>query len=265
MASIAAAGHEVGNHSFHHEPWLHRYTRTQIEDELGRAEEAIENTTGFHPVGFRGPGYSLSQDVLEVLFDRGYEYDASTFPTYIGPLARAYYFLSTSLTPQQREERDQLFGSVQDGLRPLKPYTWQLAQGAMLEIPVTTMPIFKTPIHLSYILYLSTFSQLAAQTYFSWALRLCRMTGVEPSLLLHPLDFLGKNDVRELAFFPGMNLNSGDKLDRVMDYLTKFTRNFHVLPMREHAKWIDQRPVRARQPDFPQFSVAPGKSLPAPR
>ena len=27
LGSIAAAGHEIGNHSFRHEPWLHLYTR----------------------------------------------------------------------------------------------------------------------------------------------------------------------------------------------------------------------------------------------
>ena len=44
------------------------------------------------PSGFRGPGYSLSDDVLRVLVDRGYRYDCSTLPTVIGPLAREYYF-----------------------------------------------------------------------------------------------------------------------------------------------------------------------------
>src|SRR5215510_12789490 len=31
LAAIAAAGHEIGNHSFHHEPWLHLYSAQQIE------------------------------------------------------------------------------------------------------------------------------------------------------------------------------------------------------------------------------------------
>src|SRR6185503_10665179 len=34
LRSIADAGHEIGNHSFHHEPWLHLYTLPQIEAEL---------------------------------------------------------------------------------------------------------------------------------------------------------------------------------------------------------------------------------------
>src|ERR1700722_4764415 len=29
LRSITEAGHEVGNHSFHHEPWLHLYSRAR--------------------------------------------------------------------------------------------------------------------------------------------------------------------------------------------------------------------------------------------
>ncbi|MGL4419697.1 MAG: polysaccharide deacetylase family protein, partial [Gemmataceae bacterium] len=41
LQQITASGHEVGNHSFHHEPWLHLYPRDQIRDELERTEQAI--------------------------------------------------------------------------------------------------------------------------------------------------------------------------------------------------------------------------------
>src|SRR5215468_7738903 len=37
LTAVAEAGHEIGNHSFHHEPWLHLYTTQQLEDELAGA------------------------------------------------------------------------------------------------------------------------------------------------------------------------------------------------------------------------------------
>ena len=40
---------------------------------------------GRRPIGFPGPGFSWSPDLLEVLAERGYRYDASTLPTYLGP------------------------------------------------------------------------------------------------------------------------------------------------------------------------------------
>ena len=65
---IAKDGHEIGNHSFHHEPWLHRYTRSADRSRRSRrAEEQIERATGKRPRGFRGPGFSLSGAVLDVL------------------------------------------------------------------------------------------------------------------------------------------------------------------------------------------------------
>ena len=237
LSAIAAAGHEIGNHSFHHEPWLHLYSEQQIEDELARAEEVIEAATGQRPRGFRGPGYSLSPAVLRTLKRRGYEYDASTFPSFLGPLARAYYFMTTKLTPEEKAQRKQLFGKMSEGLRPLKPYRWQLDEGALLEIPVTTMPIFKVPIHISYVLYLAAFSPALAVRYFQFALALCRLTGAQPSILLHPLDFMGADDNQpELAFFPAMNQPFSNKLKTISDALAHLTKNFRVLNLEQHAR-----------------------------
>src|SRR5215472_14594326 len=53
LRSIADAGHEIANHSFHHEPWLHLYSRSEVESELSLAEEHIERATGRRPSGFR--------------------------------------------------------------------------------------------------------------------------------------------------------------------------------------------------------------------
>src|SRR3990172_8738437 len=71
MRLIAAAGHEIGNHSFHHDPWIHLYTERAVEDELTLAEEHIERVTGQRPVGYRAPGYSLSNATLRALQRRG--------------------------------------------------------------------------------------------------------------------------------------------------------------------------------------------------
>jgi len=242
LKSLAEAGHEIGHHSFNHEPWLHLYTEEQIEAEIIRAEEVIENVTGRKPIGFRGPGYSVSQTVIDVLIRRGYQYDASTLPTYIGPLARLYYFMTTRLNKEEKSKRDNLFGSIQDGFRPVKPYLWpHKSEGSgrqMVEIPVTTMPIFKIPFHVSYIIYIGSFSPALALLYFKFALRMCRLTGTHPSLLLHPLDFLGRDDIKELAFFPSMNLSKDEKLKMVSEVLRLYADYYKVVTMHEHAREV---------------------------
>ncbi len=258
LASLSAAGHEIGNHSFKHEPWLHLYSEAEIEEELAHTEEHLERVTGHRPVGFRGPGFSLSESVLRVLSRRGYRYDASTFPTYMGPLARAYYFMSRNdWTTEEWDQRKKLFGSLNDGFRPLKPYQWELkGYRNMLEIPVTTMPLFKVPIHVSYLLYLGRFSKLLALQYWRTAVNLCRLTGTTLSLLLHPLDFMGCDDTQDLAFFPAMNLRHEPKVKLVGQVIDTMTQHFEVGSMLKHAESFEQLPlIPKRQPNFGHASV----------
>lgn len=236
IASIAAAGHEIGNHSFNHEPWLHLYSRQQIIDEFQKTEDALEDVTGRRPSGFRGPGYSLSPTVLEVLAERGYDYDCSTLPTYIAPLARAYYFFkSPEMSDEEREKRKKLFGKLSDGLQSLKPHLVDVAGKSLVEIPVTTFPVVKTPIHASYVLYLSTFSRAVARAYWSGALAACSAMGIEPSLLLHPLDLMSGSDIDELKFFPGMAIPLEEKLEILSDILGAYTKRYDVVSVGEHA------------------------------
>lgn len=236
IRSLADAGHEIGNHSFEHEPWLHLYSKDQLLEEFEKTENALFDVTGRRTVGFRGPGYSLSPTVLDVLAERGYEYDCSTLPTYIGPLARAYYFMrSPEMTDDEREKRKKLFGKFSDGFQSLKPYRWDVDGRSIVEIPVTTMPFVKAPIHASYVIYLSTFSRKLAMAYWRTAVGLCALTGTPLSLLLHPLDLLSGDDVDELKFFPGMQMPLADKLSIVSEMLRIMSDRFTVVTMREHA------------------------------
>jgi peptidoglycan-N-acetylglucosamine deacetylase len=242
LRMLTDAGHEVGNHSFRHEPWLHRYSEEELDREIAAAEKYIELATGKRPNCFRGPGYSLSRTVLKVLTQRGYVCDASTFPTFLGPLARMYYFMTSKLDKAELEQRDYLFGKMQDGLRPLKPYRLQTEVGSLIEIPVTTMPWFKIPINVSYLLYLSVYSPLIAKLYFRFAIALCKLTGVQLSLLLHPLDFLGVDDnIPEMAFFPAMDLPVQRKLKFVQEIFQMLNQHFTIVTMQEHAQAIAQQ------------------------
>lgn len=251
LSQIAKAGHEIASHSFNHEPWLHLYDEEQIDSELAQAEEAIERATGVRVKGFRGPGFSISNRVLNVLKRRGYRYDATAFPNILNPLARAYFFAKSDLSAAEKEQRKALFGNFSDAFRPVKPYHWDLDGEPLMELPVTTMPVFKTPIHFSYLLYLSSFSSGLATTYFQFALAMCRLTRTNPSLLLHPLDFLGNDDVPDLGFFPGMNMQADVKLQRMHRYVERLVKRFKPVSLEEHIEIADSRPgLRIFRPDF---------------
>jgi hypothetical protein len=127
-------------------------------------------------------------------------------------------------------------------LRTNRTYVWRTNGIELIEIPVTTMPVVKLPIHISYVVYLSVFSTRLALWYFNMALDICLLAGIEPSLLLHPLDFLGSDDnIPELAFFPGMRLRSDKKMKVVSDALALLAEKFSITTMQEHALRVGQR------------------------
>jgi hypothetical protein len=234
---ITENGHEVANHSFSHEPIFHLYSEKQIRDEILQAETKIVSATGQKPIGFRGPGFSWSPKLLHVLAENEYLYDATTFPTYLGPIARAFYLANSNLPEQEKRMLEGLYGRYRDGTRSIKPYIWELPTGReLLELPVTTMPLFKMPFHLTYLLYLRRFSFLLAYLYLWTAIRFCHLTRTEPSFLLHPLDIMGADKVPELSYFPAMVMRSSQKVqffERVIEILSK---SFELVPIGFYAQ-----------------------------
>ncbi len=232
LRTIVERGHEVGNHSFHHESWLKTYSKEKIEEEIVRAEDAILTATGKRTIMFRGPGFSWSYDLLQVLQKRNYIFDASILPTYISPIMRQYYFWNSKLSREEKDSRKELFGSFKEGFYPLKPYTWNLKnETTLLEIPVTTMPVFKIPFHQSYLLYISNVSVALMKMYLRFSILMCKLTKTSPSYLLHPLDLIGKDHVPSLAFFPGMNIESERKLKIFEMAIQILKDNFDLVPM----------------------------------
>jgi peptidoglycan-N-acetylglucosamine deacetylase len=250
LRMIVDRGHEVGNHSYHHESWLQTYSPGQIEAEIIKAEELIEKATGQKTRGFRGPGFSWSVDLLRVLEKRGYLFDASTLPTYLGPLARKYYFWKSDLSKEEKKARKELFGKFSEGYRSLKPYYWDLGNGKkIMEIPVTTIPVFKVPFHLSYLLYLSNFSMALMKVYLWLAITMCKITRTPISFLLHPLDIIGGDKIEALSFFPGMNIKSERKAQVFKRVLEGLSKSYRLVNMSErHHEFSRNNNLRVKIP-----------------
>ncbi|MGP1991482.1 polysaccharide deacetylase family protein [Zobellia laminariae] len=239
LRQIADAGHDIANHSFKHETWLHLYTKDEMKAEIDSAHDIIHEVTGKAPSGFRGPGFSWSGTLLEVLAEKGYKYDASTLPTVIGPLARLYYFSTSNLTKEEKEDRKEIFGKFSDGFKKLKPYFWKTNENQqLLELPVTTMPVFRIPFHLSYLIYISNISSNLMMLYLNIAIFLCKITKTEPSFLLHPLDLIGGDQITSLAFFPGMNVSSERKVFIFKKVMKKLGKHFTLTDMNGHVDAI---------------------------
>ena len=246
LRALAEAGHSIGNHSYLHEPWMHRFSLEAVQEDLDRSEAAIEALFGQAPRSFRAPGFSVSPQIVAELARRGYDYDASEFPTFIGPLARWAYFRSANLSDEEKAERAEQFGKFSDGFGPLRPYFWSGEFGDILEIPVTTFPLLKSPIHLTYVHYLAAVSEPLARAYFSTSLRLCRWLGVTPVILLHPLDFLASDAAPALKQFPGIGADTDKKRQFTQSLLRRVAAHFEPVTLCEFAGQAASRVTRRR-------------------
>ena len=250
---------EPANHSLNHLPWMHTLEAGEIADEIEITQQRIVDLLGRRPLGFRGPGFSCPDEVLRVLAKNDYVYDASVFPTSMAPIARTVFLMRTKLKGEQRERAKKLYGGFKSMKQPNRPFKRQVDDAELWEVPVTVMPLSRTPIHFSYFTYLASFSTLAAKVYLRKAFRLCRMTGTPPSLLLHPPDFLGREDDDDMAYFPAMKMDRNNKLDLVRWALKLYGQTFDVRCMIDQLSQldpaVDPAPTTGANPKTPVTTV----------
>jgi peptidoglycan/xylan/chitin deacetylase (PgdA/CDA1 family) len=137
LRRLAALGHEIGNHTLSHRYELTRLSRAEMEGEVVRAQDVIERACGVRPLGFRAPGYTVSDELLDVVAHAGFRYDSSVFP------CPSYWALKAAAMALIRA-RGRRSHSILDTPRvltaPTQPYRigapyWSRGDG-LLELPV---------------------------------------------------------------------------------------------------------------------------------
>lgn len=85
ISTIAAAGHELACHGFHHLP-VDAAGPGAFAEDLDRAVVAISDAAGIRPRGYRAPIWSLSRapwcatEGIDILVSRGFTFDSSLVP-----------------------------------------------------------------------------------------------------------------------------------------------------------------------------------------
>ena len=227
---FVARGHEIGCHSWHHEPTFATLSREQMREEVLVAAAKIEQQLGVRPVGFRAPGFAWNALLPGVLREGGFHYDCSPLPTWLGPLCRLYYFFNSGMSREDRKKRGAMYGGVADAFRSLAPRLLP-GQPELWQLPVTTIPILRAPFHMSYVIWLSRYAKTLATLYLGSALAACRLFRTEPSYLLHSLDFVGSDEHPLLGFFPGMAVPWAGKQTLLQDMMRRLRAGFAVMPL----------------------------------
>lgn len=115
VARIAAGGHELGVHGFHHFR-IQRFNPATFREAIRRAKETVEQAGGCAVLGHRAVAFSVTARtpwVYEVLAELGFRYDSSVFP-----FAGRRYGMAGA---------------------PLVPYQISTGHGAIQEVPLTVV------------------------------------------------------------------------------------------------------------------------------
>lgn len=118
VRDIAAAGHEVGSHSWDHQR-VHRFTPDGFREDLRRSVGALEQAAGVKVSGFRAPTFSVMKQTawaVDMLAESGLRYDSSVFP-----VRHDRYGVPTA---------------------PRTPFILEGERGGILELPPATYRVF---------------------------------------------------------------------------------------------------------------------------
>jgi peptidoglycan-N-acetylglucosamine deacetylase len=148
LREAAQAGHELASQSHTHPYALAQASAEAVEDELAHAEEALASVAGRRPVGFRAPGYTLSQGMLVALSRRDYLYDASVFPAAPYYLAKAAVLASMALlgrSSASRLDTPRVLLAPRGPYRPDMGRPYRPGAAPLLELPMAVTPFLRVP------------------------------------------------------------------------------------------------------------------------
>lgn len=166
VRAVAAAGHEIANHTLTHSQGFRMLSARDKEVEIAGMEDACVAVVGRRPMGFRSPGWNMSDDAIPILQRRGYLYDSSVHPMSLTPLFKLLHWWHT---PGRTGGDRTTLGQLAYMFAPLRPYRTgpdRLARrgaGGLIELPLTVVPVIRFPFWAT--LLLATGFELFAQCY----------------------------------------------------------------------------------------------------
>jgi len=188
LRALVADGHEIGNHSLDHLYDLTRRTRSEQEEQVDGANRRLQHALGVTPTGFRAPGYTVTDQLFDVVRACGLAYDSSVFPCPPYFAAKAVRLLRMKLAGQRSHavlDTPRVLQAPTVPYRVGRPY-WSRGSG-ILELPIQVAGNVRLP-------FIGTALSLLgprAARLLSRSIVGAPMVNLE----LHGIDFLDRHDV----------------------------------------------------------------------
>ena len=207
VKAIAAEGHEIASHGWHHER-VTKLSPDEFRTDLKRSRDLLQDLVGRPVVGYRAPSFSIlpgSEWALDVLLEEGFQYDSSMYPVRIHP---GYGYPHADRDPHLQE-------------RP---------GGVLVEIPPATLKVGSLNLPAAGGAYLRFFPVGLIRR----ALRSAEGRGVPGTLYIHPWEL--DEDMPSFAAPRKVQLRMRGGIKTVSRKLSALFRDFRFRPMIETAQ-----------------------------
>lgn len=187
LARVVEAGHEIANHGLTHR-YLTALDRETKERELTMSTERLHRFLGRSPRGFRAAGYAVDGQVPPILERLGYAYDSSAFPTsWLPAIALSHRLIVWP--PRPRYPWLAPLRSPTTPYRPARHDVYSTGDARLWEVPITTLPRLRFPLHFSY-------GILLGLRYLEGGLRYALRRHGIVNFVFHLLDFAAEDGAR---------------------------------------------------------------------
>jgi hypothetical protein len=208
LRRLLAEGHEIGNHSLDHLYDLTRREDSERRRQVETASARLYEALGVRPTGFRAPGYTVTDDLLDTIQSCGLSYDSSVFPCppyYAAKAARLLRMKLAGHTSRAILDTPRVLRAPTTPYRVGRPY-WTPGRG-LLELPIQVAGPLRVP-------FIGTSLSMLGPS----AARLLTRSLIGSPLVnleLHGLDFLEARDVPDslLAVQPDLRIPLTRKLE----------------------------------------------------
>lgn len=230
IKNIIEQGHEIANHSMSHLLNFAGLSPELLNQEIVLAHNLLKAIIHKDPVGFRAPVFSVNQQVISLLEELGYKYDASIMPSAIFPWLMKTAHSVLNLRWVNLNSGNIVFGKAPRSIyHPDNQNITHRGTMKIKEVPVSVSGVFRFPMHSTYVFTMGRF-------LFDNGLDFCLKHKLNMHYLFHGIDLL------ELKQY-GLKLPGFKSLPRrqnICEYIVKKITEHSQVMTTEHLVEIEE-------------------------
>lgn len=227
IRSLAPAGHEIASHGLSH-AYLSGLATDDLRREISESRSIIERACGVRVSGFKAPGFAAAAAMVPYLEEAGYLYDSSVLAT---PLA----FLMEAVSRVRYPKWSMCFAPSYPYI-PDRSDLFVRGESSIVEMPVSTLPLLRSPAHFSYSLAGGAAYHGVVRAAFAGALRPDVVT-----YLFHPLDLVSAAEAGLGGRIGGLTLPVENKVSMARGILKTLADGYAFAGTGELAREIMRR------------------------